>query len=252
MKKSFVCSMAALCAVMVSGAELFQDDVVAPFVSGGHCAKPAAKVLKLDDLHGDGSNGYALRINARGKDDLNRLPFEIATAKCSYDNDYFYASMTANDSEVYTEATGDNQNLRGLGDTFSIFIRPEKSVGMWEICVTPNGKRFCIYYPGPGNMVMDFAEKCPVDGIKVKNSIDGKLNCRKVDDKAWTVSVAIPRKIFAAKGFKFVPQENWQIIFVRINFSTKLIAKESSSFPQSARNFFDANRYAALKLGAEK
>ena len=61
----------------------------------------------------------------------------------------FYACFT--DSDIFSNATADNQRMWTLGDVAEFFVKPgaERS-DYWEIHVTPNGYLMDPPHPGPG------------------------------------------------------------------------------------------------------
>lgn len=103
-----------------------------------------------------------------------------------------------------TLATGDQQALWLLGDSFEVFLaRPERpqdlsdETGYWEFQAAPNGRRLGLFFDSPkilrtfrksetfdiDSLLQHFA--IPVDGVDVESNVDAK-------NSLWSIRLGIP------------------------------------------------------------
>ena len=103
-----------------------------------------------------------------------------------------------NDFEVFIDPVGDGHNYfeietNALGCVFDLEL--EKP------------------YRSPLNSFIQFQWNCP--GLKIATHCNGKINDHDVEDKSWTVEMAIPRKSIASSFTNFLKANN----YLRIDFS---------------------------------
>lgn len=99
-----------------------------------------------------------------------------------------------NDADIYTQASGPNQRLWELGDTFEIFLLPWTQEAYVEYQIAPNNKRLQLRYAG-----LDHVEAVrEIGGIESCVLPDGVFESRtwvQAEWKRWFVYARIPASV---------------------------------------------------------
>lgn len=152
----------------------------------------------------------------------------------------FYACFT--DSDIFSNATADNQRMWTLGDVAEFFVKPggERS-DYWEIHVTPNGYLMDLHIPDRGRFTAG-----EVGWEEVLAPSSGTLPRVELFEGRWAVEVRIPWKAFgldSAPG----PGTEWSFAVCRYNYNGGLEDPEhSSSAHLTALGFHQWEDYTRL------
>ena len=134
----------------------------------------------------------------------------------------FYTCFT--DSDIFSQATADNQRMWTLGDVAEFFVKPggERS-DYWEIHITPNGFLMDLHIPDRDRFTAG-----EVTWEEVIAPASGTLRrVWRLEDR-WAVEIRIPWKAFgldSAPG----PGTEWSFAVCRYNYNGGLEDPEHSS-----------------------
>ena len=154
------------------------------------------------------------------------MPNEAAVAYVGADDAGLSFYVCAQDSDVFSHATADNQRMWTLGDVIEFFIKPGRDrTDYWEIHVTPNDYIMDLSIPDreaftSGEVSFDEALAPSSDTVKRVEVF--------ADQSKWAVEVNIPWAAFAVPG---VPAAGtvWQFAVCRYNCNGGLENPEHSS-----------------------
>lgn len=163
------------------------------------------------------------------------LPAEggVAYVGCSATGLWFYTCLQ--DSDIFSQATADDQKMWTLGDVVEFFIKPGRARSdYWEIHVTPN------------SFLMDLYIRDREDFMAGRTSFEEALGHRSqaqfhvavmADRNQWSTEICIPWQAFGVDG---MPESGvvWQFAVCRYNCNGGLEQPELSSVaPFSVRSF---------------
>jgi len=155
----------------------------------------------------------------------------------------FYACLQ--DSDIFSTATADNQQMWTLGDVAEVFVKPgtERS-DYWEIHLTPNGFIMDLYIPDRGR----FMEGAITwDEAIAPNS--GAARRVEVMEGKWAVELCIP---WSSLGVEAIPSAGtvWQFAVCRYNYNGGLDRPEhSSTAPFTELGFHRYEEFTDLLFG---
>jgi len=223
----------------------WQPEIVARFTDD-----PIVLDGKLDDVAWTHASVYPLYMtDAETRSGKNVE--ELSYAMFAWDNRYFYAAVSCEDSDVVAEAEADQEAHWKLGDTVELFIKPSSSTWYWELYGTPAGKKANYFIPGRGRLWLDsFMDyEC---AFKVAAYIEGSLNEWRDTDKGWAVEMAMPIEALVEQGDPFGEGEAWTALITRVNYSRTIPRMEMSSWPPlPKRDYHLIEHYAPLHLVKE-
>jgi len=136
----------------------------------------------------------------------------------------FYACLE--DSDIYTQAQGDNERLWTLGDVVEFFVKPgSPREDYWEIHVSPNDLIMDLHIPSRDKFV---GNVIPWEDVVTANSGSVKRVQVTTADDEWAVELCVP---WTAFGHEAVPDPGtvWQFAVCRYNYSDNLKNLELSS-----------------------
>ena len=163
---------------------------------------------------------------------------ELVSSEDNVSSEDTSSDITSSDEDIIGMAPADQMRLNMHGDLLELFFHPENAMHFWEFHAAPNSRSAAFYFL-TGDMLslteLTGQTKLP-DGLKCAATVDGKINDQKTEDKAWMVEMQIPRRIFAAEGTPFEPNQKWRIRLGRWNTSHNLYAVQKSYFPEQPYN----------------
>ena len=122
-----------------------------------------------------------------------------------------FAELT--DRDIFSHATGDNQRMWELGDTFEIFLRPAGQTEYFELHVTPNNHRLQLCFP----------DATALERLRATGRIDefvfpdGAFHSRtwvQSGNQKWFVFAAVPARMVCGQA-QLIPGSRWHFSFSR-------------------------------------
>lgn len=192
---------------------------------------------QLDDVVWSTSPPYPLQLTA----DVGTEPVERATVRWAWDDEHLYVAIQCVDADIVQEQAGDQQLFFQTGDVVELFLKPPDGLAYWEIYVTPQSGKACIFMPGRGRLGLDNLAHVSAEGIRLQAAatIDGSLNNWRDTDRGWRAEFAIPWKPL---GVASAPLEGqpWSALVARYNYGYRLAWPELTSAPQLSKPAFHA------------
>jgi len=152
-------------------------------------------------------------------------PLLKTRAKMLWDKDYLYFAAELEEPHVWANLT-ERESIIFYDNDFEIFIDPDGDTHqyyefemnafatIWDLLlITP--------YRDGGPCVYGW----DIRGIQVAVHVDGKINDPAVEDKGWTLEVAMPWEILkeCAPNWKMPnPGDQWRINFSRVEWQTEI------------------------------
>ena len=176
---------------------------------------------------GDATNGFdscpelSLRRFWEGPE---ALPVEAGSTRVGATDEGLAFLVRFEDSDIFSEATADQQKMWTLGDVAEFFVKPgTERADYWEIHVTPNDYLMDIYIPD--------RERFMAGEITWEQVIEPSSGTRRtvtMHEGGWTVEALIPWAAFAVDT---VPAAGtvWQFAVCRYNCNGGLENPEHSS-----------------------
>jgi hypothetical protein len=175
---------------------------------------------KLEDSIWEKAPVYPLYLGADSASN-GKTPEEAGYVQLAWDNEYFYAAVRFEDSDVVAEGMADQLKHFEMGDLCELFLKPDSESWYWELYVTPRAYKSSFFFPGWGRRglgsSMDYG--C---GLKVAAQVDGSLGNWRDRDSGWTAEMAMPIKDLDAQGYPFSPATKWRVLVARYNYSRYL------------------------------
>ena len=214
-----------------------------------YTAEPVVVDGKLDEPIWKEAEVYKMCLPDDRAED-NQLE-ETGEVRLAWDNEYFYLGVKFNDTDIVAEGKVDQLQHVGLGDTCELFLKPADRPWYWELYVTPRGKKTTYFFPSQGRFGLPSCFEDYSSGLRVAAQCAGTLNDWQDRDDCWTAEMAMPIKDLTARGDKFGPDQDWQILVGRYNYSYYLRrhGPELSAAPRlPVTSFHLLKNYAVLKL----
>ena len=188
------------------------------------CSRVSGDVEDFGVVHPEKYRESALLPLRRYWDGPEVFPAERGSAcvGAAEDGLSFYTCFT--DSDIFSQATADNQRMWTLGDVAEFFVKPggERS-DYWEIHITPNGFLMDLHIPDRDRFTAG-----EVTWEEVIAPASGTLRrVWRLEDR-WAVEIRIPWKAF---GLDSVPSPGaeWSFAVCRYNYNGGLEDPEHSS-----------------------
>ncbi|OHB45686.1 MAG: hypothetical protein A2178_04155 [Planctomycetes bacterium GWC2_49_10] len=205
---------------------------------------------KLDEAVWQNARDYPLQLS-KDKASSAKTLLESGKIRLAWDEKFLYVGFEFVDSDVVAEGTADNLHHYNFGDVGEVFLKPVGFSWYWELYVTPAGRMSTFWFPGRGRLGLPSCFDAYRFDLKVAASCNGTLNKWEDKDTGWTAEMAVPVSELTARGEKFDPQAQWQILVARYNYSRYLpfTGPEYSMSPQlSQTNYHLLEEYAVLQL----
>lgn len=187
---------------------------------------------------------YNLMHNVTDARHINLLPSERAVVRYLCDPEHLFVRVDAQDSDIMTCASRNNQFHYKMGDLVELFAKPKDHPWYWEIYGTPNGYYTCFYFKSKGTLNLPSSFTPGEVKIGVINKIGGTLNNHSDRDKLWQVIIVIPRAELEKNGCPFSAPQRWTLLTARYNYGRYISYNERSAYPQVA-NGYHANQHFA-------
>lgn len=152
------------------------------------------------------------------------LPIESGTVRVGSAPEGLAFYLSYQDSDIFSEATADQQKMWTLGDVAELFIKPGTDrPDYWEIHVTPNDFLMDIYIPHRERFMGG-----EITWEEVIAPASGTQRRVTVSDGSWSVEALVPWKAFALDS---APEAGavWQFAVCRYNCNGGLESPELSS-----------------------
>lgn len=179
---------------------------------------------------------------------INLIPSERACVRYLCDPENLFVRVDAQDQDVMSRASVNNQFLYQLGDVIEVFIKPENHPYYWEFHGAPNGVFSCFYYKSQGTLLLPSSFVPGKEKISVINKITGSLNQHSDRDELWQVIIVIPRKELEKNGCSFSSANRWTILTTRYNYGRYISYNERSAYPQVANGYHATQHYADVEF----
>lgn len=156
-----------------------------------------------------------------------------------------FAELT--DRDIFSHATGDNQRMWELGDTFEMFLRPSWQTEYCELHVTPNNHRLQLRFP----------DAAALERLRATDRIDeftlpgGMFHSRtwvQPENQKWFVFAAVPARMACGRDQLF-PGNRWHFSFSRYDYTRgQLEPVISSTSPHPAASFHRQEEWGELTM----
>ena len=179
---------------------------------------------------------------------INLIPSEKACVRYLCDPENLFVRVDAQDHDIMTCASDNNQFHYRMGDVVEVFIKPKDHPYYWEFYGTPNEFFSCFYYKSPGTLQLPSSFAPGKVKIGVINKITGSLNQHSDRDKSWQVIIVIPRRELEKNNCRFAFPQRWTILTARYNYGRYLPCNERSAYPQVANGYHATRHYANIEF----
>jgi len=170
------------------------------------------------------------------------VPAEAGTAYVGAAEAGLSFCVVYEDSDIFSTATADNQQMWTLGDVAEVFVKPgvDRS-DYWEIHVTPNGFLMDIHIPDRQRFMGG-----EVTWDEVIAASSGTARRVQVLKDRWAAELVIPWAAFGVEG-RPAQGGRWQFAVCRYNYNGGLQAPElSSTAPLSQPGFHRYEEFGDL------
>ena len=161
------------------------------------------------------------------------LPNEAGTAVIGAEPRGLAFFVAFEDSDIFSQATADQQKMWTLGDVAELFVKPGTDRSdYWEIHLTPNDFLMDIHVPERRGFI---AGDITWEDVIAPSS--GTLRRVTISDGGWSVEAVVPWRAF---GLDSVPVAGtvWQFAICRYNCNGGLDNPELSSTAQFTQASF--------------
>lgn len=191
---------------------------------------------------------YNLMHNVTDARHINLLPSERAVVRYLCDPEHLFVRVDAQDSDIMTCASKNNQFHYKMGDLVEVFAKPKDHPCFWEFYGTPNGYYTCFYFKSRGTLNLPSSFTPGKVKIGVISKIDGTLNKHSDRDKLWQVIIVIPRAELEKNGCSFSAPQRWTLLTARYNYGRYISYNERSAYPQVANGYHANQHYADVEF----
>ena len=170
------------------------------------------------------------------------LPKESGTAYVGAAEAGLSICAVYEDSDIFSTATADDQQMWTLGDVAEAFIKPGvERPDYWEIHVTPNGYLMDIRIPDRQRFMGG-----EVTWDEVVAASSGTARRARVLEGRWAAELVVPWAAFGVEG-RPAAGERWQFAVCRYNYNGGLRDPElSSTAPLSQPGFHRYEEFSDL------
>lgn len=177
------------------------------------------------------SKDYSTKYSTPLKETMGTTMREGGEVRLSWDDDYLYAGVWFEDSDIVAEGKEDQMHHYNMGDVLEVFLKPEDKTWYWELYATPHGKKTHFFFPGRGRLGLPSAADYQCD-LRVGAQCEGTLNKWEDRDNGWSAEMAVPVKALTARGEAWGVGSQWRLLVARYNYSRHLPMKELTAVPQ--------------------
>jgi hypothetical protein len=158
-----------------------------------------------------------------------------------------FAELT--DRDIFSAATGMNQRMWELGDTFEMFLRPADRTAYVEFHVTPNNQRLQLRIPSAGALRRARAANV-FDEFLLRGNVFHSVTWVQPENQKWFVHAAIPAIAVCGRA-RLNAGSRWHFSFSRYDYtrggSEPVI---SSTSPHAAADFHRQQEWGVLNFAA--
>lgn len=139
--------------------------------------------------------------------------FAPAAVRTGWRQDALLIFAELTDHDIFSRATGNNQRMWELGDTFEMFLRPDGQAEYFELHVTPNNHRLQLRFP----------DATALERLRATNRIDefvlsGEAFYSRTwlqpEAHRWLVHAIIPAKLLTGEP-RLMAGSRWHFSFSR-------------------------------------
>lgn len=188
--------------------------------------------------------GCALRQAWRKQPEMNFTP---ALVRTGWREDTLVVWAELMDGDIFTRATGFNQRLWELGDSFEIFLRPENQEAYVEFQVAPNGCQLQLRYPHAA--ALDYARQSGSIACAVLPEKQFRATTWVIPERRlWAVCAVIPARAVCDYTSKLVGSR-WRFSFSRYDYTRgEPEPVISSTSPHPAADFHRQQDWGVLEF----
>ncbi len=202
-------------------------DKMRPIVPRGYVCQRTSAPVKVD-----GKLDEAAWENAAWTDDFVDIegdakpkPLFRTRAKMLWDDEYFYVAAELEEPHVWGTITKHDEVIFQDPD-FEVFIDPDgDSHEYYEFEMNALNTGWDLYLPKPYKDKGDADNSWEIPGLKTAVHVRGTINDPSDKDEGWSVEIAIPWRVLAAKANRPAPPRNndqWRIGFSRVEWQIKI------------------------------
>ena len=125
---------------------------------------------------------------------------------------YVYARLL--DDCVVCHATGPNQKMWQLGDTFEMFLKSDENPAYFELHVTPRNDRLCLGFGGEDQFRSDVNEET-FESFLLSDSVFASEAVE--EPGSWAVLARIPAELIEGEGGS-LEGRRWRFSFCRYDY----------------------------------
>lgn len=173
--------------------------------------------------------------------------FARAEVRAGWQHNVFLVYAELTDADILTQASGLNQRLWELGDSFEIFLRPEGQEAYFELQVAPNNQRLQLRYASAAAL-----ERARKSGSVAEALIPGEAFRSRtwIEDQQsrWHVLAEIPASLICDSSDALVGSV-WRYSFSRYDYTRGQAEPViSSTSPHAEANFHRQQEWGVLEF----
>ncbi|MCE5168463.1 carbohydrate-binding family 9-like protein [Paenibacillus profundus] len=157
--------------------------------------------------------------------DLKPLPNKRTRVKMLWDNEYLYFGADMEEDQIWATLT-ERDSVIFYDNDFEIFIDPDGDThNYYEFEMNAFNTIWDLLLPKPYRDGGPPINSWDIRGIKTAVHIDGEVNNPDVDNRGWSVEVAMPWSVLkecAPEGRKPRHGEYWRINFSRVEWRAEV------------------------------
>lgn len=160
-----------------------------------------------------------------------------------------FAELT--DRDIFSHATGDNQRMWELGDTFEIFLRPDGQTEYFELHVTPNNHRLQLCFPDAA-AVERLRANGRIDECVLSGEAFHSRTWVQPENQKWFVLADISARMICGQA-GLAPGTRWHFSFSRYD-STRGNSEPviSSTSPHRVASFHRQEEWGELFISTDE
>ena len=125
-----------------------------------------------------------------------------------------FAELT--DRDIFSHATGDNQRMWELGDTFEMFLRPSSQTEYCELHVTPNNHRLQLCFPD-ATALERLRASGRIDEFVLPSGVFHSRTWVQPENQKWFVFAAVPARMVCDQA-QLISGARWHFSFSRYDY----------------------------------
>ena len=175
----------------------------------------------------------------------SNIPYQTQ-ARVAWDKDNLYIAFECPDTDIFSELKERDDKL-WIQDAVEVFIDANRDGQDYlELQVSPQGVIFDSYFPRHRQGQADFNS-----GLKAAVDLQGTLNKRDDQDKAWTVEMALPLKDARGRGkypLALPPKvgDVWRVNLLRVDVSKGVPQRAGAWSPPLSGDFHTLSAFGEL------